>query len=270
MKRTRILGLCFGLALALAAVGATGAQAAEYGRCLKAKKVDRHLTGGYANENCTQTSATSEGGYEWYPWGSGPQPQNGAFKAHAAGEGAILESAAGKLDCTGGENPDGNRMSGEITGATAGTTDFVLHECTSVGDEAETGIFYREVCDTPGAHRIDEIDLAVDTGLAQSGEEVLTEYSGGEPFVELWCEGGINRARITGTLGAATTENVNEMTKESSFAFSIAAGGQNLELEYSTDRGASWGAPEPLTFRSEFIAAYREKVEIRTSPEPIG
>jgi hypothetical protein len=69
MRGLKQIGLCAIAALAIGAVGASAAsaEAPEFGRCLKAEKVGKTYKGGFTNSNCTTTSETQTGKYEWFP-----------------------------------------------------------------------------------------------------------------------------------------------------------------------------------------------------------
>lgn len=69
MRRVRSIALCVAatLAVGLAVVASASAEAPEFGRCLKAEKVENKYNGGFTNSSCTTASGSKTGKYEWFP-----------------------------------------------------------------------------------------------------------------------------------------------------------------------------------------------------------
>jgi len=257
MKRMRIFGICLGAVLALGGQMVTGAQASEYGRCLKVKKVDHKLTGGYEDAGCTLRSATSEGAYEWYAWGAGPQPQKATFKAKGAT--VVLRTALGELTCGGIK---GNIGAGEITAPTLGPAEFRLRGCQGTGREA--GKLTGEECQTvTEPFMLEQVTIGLETALAESGEQVWTEYHD-EPATRIECNPGPGYAlKVRGIFSGVTTGDVNAMSTQSVTTFSETVGYQGLEAETSENDGKTWEGPSPVILEGSFTAKYKEKVEIK-------
>ncbi len=257
MKRTRIFGMCLGVVLAFGAQAVTSAQASEYGRCLKVKKVDHRLTGGYEDAGCTVPSATGEGAYEWYAWGTGPQPQKATYKA--TGTTVVLRTALGEVTCGGVK---GNTGAGEISAPTVGPAELTLRSCQAT--RREGGKLAGEECESvTEPYGFEQITLGLETALSESGENVWTEYHA-EPATLISCGPGPGyMLKLRGILSGVTTGDVNAMSKQSVTTFSDTVGYQGLDAETSENKGKTWEGPSPVTLEGSFTAKYREKVEIK-------
>lgn len=210
MKQIRIAGLAFMAMLTLSAVAASGAQAAEYGKCERVK-----ATGGYTNEGCTTVSGTHKGNFEWLPIAKGSKityttvpPNKVTIKA-----GWLNQSECG---------PGGRTDAGAITGPTEGEVTTTLSGCT-VDSSA---------CTTKGAETGKIITPVLATNLFDSEGKVWTESiskaGGAGTQAEFRC--GPIPYRLFGSLSGVTTP-LNTMTKSFETSFQLLAAGQNLEME---------------------------------------
>lgn len=235
MKRIRIAGLCFVAMFALSAMVTAAAQAGEYGRCLKAEKVNKKYTGGYVDKNCQTVSATHEGKYEWY-----------AGVTHKVGEPiepgytsktikATLASSYGIVECKASTDI------GEITGPKADVDLITFTGCEMHGAKCNSA---GQVAGTIKTNKLD-------TSLIDHGEQGL---SGGEPALdEVWtqyvsaetyqaefeCPAVPVFVRVSGSLSGVDTKDVNVMSATGKTRFESGHGEQDLVTEVSPT-GLSW------------------------------
>lgn len=125
MKRFAIVASSLAVALALGAIGASGALAAspEYLACGKAAKSGKTYTGTYSNKTCSEVSAKSEGKYERVA------PKFPVKFSSKFGETTVFlynpleHQIQAEVPCQKG------KATGEITGADAGTLTLTYEHC---------------------------------------------------------------------------------------------------------------------------------------------
>jgi len=165
MKRFKIVGLCLVAVFALTAVMASGAQAGQWGNCVKAKKEGKTYLGHYSDKLCSTKVATG-GKYEWEAYKGAPIP--------FTSEGGVshLKGGPGEITCKHGTD------SGVFLNATQSEDTFKFFEC----ELAPFGL----KCKSYGAAE-GEIVTYVDSNVwLDHGEKGL---SGGEPAAgEVWQE----------------------------------------------------------------------------------
>jgi hypothetical protein len=260
MKKLRIIGMAFVVALALSAIVASTAMAGEYGRCVKLET----STGRYENAGCTTKSGSHTGKYEWH---AGPGAKPGYISATGV---AKLKSAGGEIECKASTD------AGKITGATTDTdtitfTGCVLiataGKCHSAGQAA--GTIKTNLLDTS---LLDHGTKGL-SGLEPKEDEVWTQFvsSENEPYqAQFECEPGI-LFRVSGSLSCNTTP-VNVMTTTLSLTCEEAAkklGEQDLITEISEDGGAEWsaGAPSEEIIPGKATVTPEEAIEVRACNE---
>jgi hypothetical protein len=116
MKRIKIVGLCLVAVFALTAVMASGAQAGQWGTCVKAAKNGKVYTGNYTDKLCSTKAAEKNGKYEW-----APNAANIPFTSE--GGASHLKGAAGEIARTHGTDK------GTFEGATKDTDTFTFEGC---------------------------------------------------------------------------------------------------------------------------------------------
>lgn len=173
MKRTSVVGFCIVAALALAAFGASVAQAGTMGHCVKASKVGGKYTGKYTNKTCT-TAATeaekTEGKKNKYEF----EAVKAGTKFTGAGGKSTLKGAAGEITC------ESSETTGEQVGGTGkeGRDKFQFFGCKlSVTSGA---------CESAGAKEGEIVSNELTSHLIDNGEK---GDGGKEPAVgEVWIE----------------------------------------------------------------------------------
>jgi hypothetical protein len=146
MRRLRRSGLCLVAMLALGAIGAGTASAAEYeltglpelGRCVKVEGTKQGsktvYSGLYKGKNCGRQSPTKTGKYEFHP---GPGPLR-AFEG-GGGESLTLQTVSGRTIFCGNAETKGEYTGGKsetLIFVAEGCADSVLHEsCQSLASE---------------------------------------------------------------------------------------------------------------------------------------
>lgn len=224
MKYRRLVGLCLSAVFVLSVAGTTsGAQAAEYGTCIKVVQVDKHYKGDYSDKNC-QDPVDETGEYEWAPDHIVAPDYTMVWK------GVSLDAPALDFDMKCKEGTG----SGEITGTTTGYVSFILSGCASPAAGGK--------CNSPGSPDgvIKPVTLSTE----------LTEEAPGVVYTKFntWPYGYIGEfecnkllVRFKGSLGGLTTK-INAMEDKHVEAFVGEPGetGQDLLSEDSITEGLSW------------------------------
>jgi len=267
--RVRTLGLALVAVFALGAIVASAAEAGEYGRCLKASPAK---TGKYTTAACTTENAKHEGEWEWHA-GPGPKPKYTSKTAVAK-----LVSASGTVEC------ETSTDKGEITSVTKDTDKVTFAKCKAVASGLScqnfgtvekpkpAGIIETYLLDT---ELIDHGTKGL-SGLEPKEGEVWTQFvsSEHEPYqAEFECAGagtgrGI-RFRVSGSVSAVTTP-VNKMTTTFTLTFAAKKGEQDLKLEESTNEGVTWKAAIPAEEITVATVTTEEETEVRACNENTG
>jgi hypothetical protein len=254
MDRLRSLGGLCVLVVALLAV--SGAQAAQYGRCVKVAKINKEYKGNYEDKGCTKAVAET-GRYEWIP-GPGPKP---AFTVQLKRVTLTSPNVEFTVSCSAATG------SGSITGATSGNETLTLTSCSS----SSAGGKCNSSGEPPGI--IKTHTLATELSEPSPGN-VLTVLNPAPWYsyaAEFECKEVLGRVR--GSLGGVTMKLNGMQTKFSEvFQGEPQTGGQKALTEISITGGLSWkpgpsslypeGAPTSITGAAS--VANGEKMEIKT------
>ncbi|MGP0102724.1 MAG: hypothetical protein ACLPUT_14035 [Solirubrobacteraceae bacterium] len=255
MKRLGYVGLCLVALFLLGATAVSAAQAAEYGRCIKAAKINKQYRGDFADKSCTQ-AVVETGKYEWSP-GPGPRPGFTTTMKKITVTSPDLEFG---LTCSGSG-------SGRITGRKTGQVTLTLTSCSSKA----TGGKCNSSGEPPGV--INTVTLYTELAEPEAGV-VLTVISPAPWYTfatEFDCNGVL--ARIRGSLGGvATKTDAMESKHTETFEGEPSVGGQLLLTEISINEGRTWrpgpespdpdGAPTVAT--ATISSKDEEKWEIKT------
>ncbi len=248
MPRVRIAGLTLTTLFAFGAMSASAAQAAEYGRCLKAPKVHGVYTGQWNDNGCWKAhSANGHGRYEWYPGLSGPTPRP-QYTAKTAAT-TLGEAAVGSMACAAGTDV------GQITGPSTGQDTSTVTGC--VGSLAGLG---SASCSSPGEPSGTIQSPALRTELKNAlGGEVWTKYEG-YPYAEFECSGLAGAVAFGWVSGPIMPTNV--MTKKFTASFTVLGGEQKLEFYYAYVGSGVLG-PDPATLERTSSIKTAEKWEVK-------
>ena len=170
MRRIGIVVPCFVAVLALSAVAASAAHAAEVGECLKLERVEGAFHGKYVDKNC-QVAATplqeAEGKHNKFEWSPGVAPASRSFMAKT--KSAEMVGAAGSIDCK------KSTTAGQWTGAKTSVQTTTYSGCEFKGGGE---------CHTTGHEQGVIVTNQLVGTLTGHGE---TGPSGGEPATgEVW------------------------------------------------------------------------------------
>jgi hypothetical protein len=274
MKRIEIVGMSLVAMVAVAAMMAPGAQAAEVVSCVKSSKVPIEYEkngkkktkliheGQYKNRKCTELAPEKTGKYPGY---EGPE---GKFQKGAVG--ARFTPASGtfrlkpKLELANGQVVQcaSSAGTGEWTSSKTGTETVVWQECALVTEDVkgesctsagwppgqiETSplvlrlISYPE--ELPGDVSYEEGKVFVDSSVA-AGYTYYTEFACG-PTASF---------RLLGNVAGAVKSKLNVPGKKIIWYNGPGEGAQDLSAEYSSDGGVSYapfgGAEESYEVRA--------------------
>ncbi len=253
---------CLGLAAAalLLALLATGAQAGEYGSCVKQAKVNRHFKGHYLDKGCTSKATVQEtevggSGNEWNWEGGTPTP---AVTTKGKVVALQITGEGGTITCK------KHTSTGQVTSSKEASMQITFTEC-SRGMTAET-------CETAG-QAPGTIVWPVFDRLVDHGEH---GHGGGEPVEgELWSELTVfpNAEFTCGTEGASflvfdsfagvtTGKTINQMGKKDTTAFGAGKAEQTLEVFYENP-ATSKQERLHATVTAEDTVLFAERIEIR-------
>jgi hypothetical protein len=218
MKLFRILG-AFLVVVALAAMGAAGASAAEPAlyECAKAPKVEGKYTGKYTDKKCSKEASPAEkeaGKTNKYELQEGIG-KGKAFKGK--GSGANLEVVTvGGVACTSSGD------SGKFTGPkSAGDVVVIFKGCELSGHKCENTGKAGEVKTNPLKGEIGYISKAThEVGVDLSAETGLYE-------AQFHC--GEIGMRVSGSVIGVVTSAINVFTKEATLSFTESAGHQHVQ-----------------------------------------
>ncbi len=164
MRRIKVVGLCLVAVFALTAVMASGAQAGQFGKCVKAAKNGKVYTGNYTDKLCSTKAAEKNGKYEW-------EASKAAIPYTGEGGPSHLKGAAGEIACERGTGT-GTIEVGGVNGK--GTDVFI-------GCKLKP---FELVCKSYGAKEGEIVTYELATAFIDHGEKGL---SGKEPAVgEVW------------------------------------------------------------------------------------
>ncbi len=277
MKRLQIAGLCLVVAFALSAmVGASVAEAGQYGQCVAKKK------GKYSEGNCQtvdERKGLPKGKFEWAP---GPSPtcvehKKGGYldpECKTLSERRGMPSHKGKFEKAPGPgytSATGNATLaiavctastavGEVTGLKAGTETVTFTGCSSLGakctsaGQAEGTIQTYSLESTlidhgekgPGGHE----PVSGEVWIAFAGTAASERYSS-----EFYCTGK-GYFRTKGSISGVQTGDINVTSSTSTTTFASSAGEQDLITETS-ENGTEWsggtsGGPNEFGAFGEF------------------
>jgi hypothetical protein len=299
MKRLSIMGLCLAAVFAFSAMVASGAQAAEYGQCLKINPANGKPLKNtqYKDANCTvkESASDPDGKYEWYP---GPPKtcfgaKNGHYKDSACTVGEKESDPDGKFTGECGSGPGSGGIFGPPNNCAAisatGSTAFLENEghtikieCATNGSEKgeilsatkADGVAVYTGCkdETAGAITCHSAGAAAGEIKTNELEATPEEFSGkvyvnytnssntGHPYLaEFECGANVATFRVKGA-AAGLYATQNEMNTTSTQTFNGTIGHQSLELEVKTGAG-SFGSPEK---------SLQNQVTTFTTPDPLG
>lgn len=278
MRRMAIVGIHLAAILAIGAMMASGAQAAELVSCVKAPKHEIEYEkngktirkaiheGQYANRTCTQRAAEKTGRYPGY---EGPEGkfERGAVGAHFTTASHSfrlkpkMEFANGQVvQCT------ESAGSGEWTSAKDGTQTAIFRNCALVTDDV-----VGEQCSSSGSAageiETSPLDIALVAYKAVGEREPLVtqhfgpnnevtaenefEYLEGKVFVnstvaaghsyyaEFSC-GPTASFRVLGSIAGNVASKLNVPSKHLQWLIGPGKGTQDLYAEFSSDGGASY------------------------------
>jgi hypothetical protein len=215
MKLITSLGLALVAALAMSAIAAAGASAAEPAlfECAKAPKVGKFFTGGFNNKTCSEANPEHKGKYELQE-GIG---KGKAFKGKA--KGANLEvKGLGGVACT--SNSDVGKFTGPKTGAGIVVT---FKGCELNHHQCESGATLGTIITNPLKGEVGYIEggkAKHEVGVAITAESGLFEAEFHCAEIEL---------RVSGTVIGLLTSAKNVFTKEATLLFQQSAGEQRLK-----------------------------------------
>ncbi|HTZ64643.1 MAG TPA: hypothetical protein VMB51_11110 [Solirubrobacteraceae bacterium] len=175
--RSTVVAALAGIACIAVFAASASAAAPEFGRCLKAEKVDKEYKGKFSNSGCTTEVPVSErpkkGKYEWFP---------GAVKNKqtSVGGSAALETAVKHL----GVGCAGETSIGEYVGTKEVKNIFVTFTGCHSGPE---------VCQSPG-HAKGELEtnalegtIVWENKAKKKTDFMLIPQGGKEKFIEFTC-----------------------------------------------------------------------------------
>jgi hypothetical protein len=224
------------------ALGASSAEASEYGRCLT---VGPRAQGPHTHIPCTRTNAGGTRNGEWFPWGTGRRIKPGdVFGRGSAGDSVALNSPVGNIVCSpatsfrrhqahpmeewdphdfGGPDPDTTQT--KILSATSGITHFHFQRCA--GDTASP---FAGICSTgdagPAAINFNA-QVVLGANLGPNIRYVVA------PQVDLECD-KTTSLRFAGTITGAPAPKPQWRDQAIPFV------AEELLGEYSTDGGSTW------------------------------
>ncbi len=184
MKLIRTLGLCLVAALAIAALGAAGASAAEgppqFKKCIKAEKVGKTYIGKYTSKECTTASEVETGGkYERVEAESLPfTSKSKAVTIVVAGKNVIC-----KKGVDAGEILSGEAEIVTISFEKCGVNGSTKAPCTTAGEATGT---IKSSSLVGSLHWIDPAETEIGILLFKAGSpNTFAKFSCGEEAFEL-------------------------------------------------------------------------------------
>lgn len=278
MKRIEIVGMSLVAMVAVAAMMASGAQAAEVVSCVKSgkvpieyekngkKKTKRIHEGQYKNRICTELAPEKTGKYPGY---EGPE---GKFKRGAVG--ARFKPASGafrlkpKLEMANGQVVQcaSSAGTGEWTSSKTGKETVLWQECVLVTEDVKgesctsTGLPSGEIETSPLALRLISFPEELPGGLSYEEGKVFVNSSaetGYTYYTEFAC-GPTASFRLLGNVAGVVKSKLNVPGKKILWYNGPGEGAQDLHAEYSSDGGASYapsgGAVETYEVRASDAA----------------
>jgi hypothetical protein len=251
MNKIRLIFACAVAALAVGAVTAAGASAAEPAlyQCGKAaKNAEKHYTGGFNDKACSQANLSHAGKYELEEWNLGSKALKTGKEGKVAtfkgkGKGANLEvKEIGGISCTSSAD------TGQFNGPKSAAKVLVIfkgcelnhHQCqnTVTAGEVKTNALKGEIGYIQGGAAKHEVGVAL---TAESGT-YEAEFRCGE--LEL---------RVRGTVIGLVTSTQNAFTKEATLLFQQSGGEQRIKhleggptdvlLTEARKTGGEYGSP---------------------------
>jgi hypothetical protein len=299
MKRINIVGLCLVTAIALTALTAASASAAEYGQCrlLTKNTTPKIKHGKYTDTNCQVLNLKTKGDYEWYP---GPpancialkkgeytdsacatksaKPHRGAFErqscypncaTYTSSSGSSVGLASlGEMECTGGSG------TGEITGAktdtdqerfTGCTAARRASNCSSYNVVSKTGEVVSARLETVLIGHFERGPLGHEPVTGEAWTEFTNQHGSDAPYsYEFECT-GLAYVRAKGSVSGVMSEDVNKMSLTSATRLETGLGEQGLECEAAENQSFS---PVEAYFacsqEADLALTFAAAVEIRT------
>lgn len=254
-----------GLGLAAAALAlalfASGAQAGEYGRCVKAERAAKVFKGHYLDKGCTKKATIQEvdvgGSANKWNWETGPGT-NPKLTAKGKITSLVVGGEGGTITCA------KHTSTGQVTSSKEASMQITFTGCTRGITE--------EPCETagqaPGAVVWPVFDRLVDHGEHGHG--------GGEPVEgEVWSELTLfpNAEFSCGTEGASfvlfdslagvtSGKSINGMGRNDATAFGMGKGEQNLEV-FFTNPATSKDERLHATLTAEDMVKFEERIEVQ-------
>jgi hypothetical protein len=250
MKRVRIVGLCITAVLAISAVAAGSAAAAEpeYLTCAKAAKVGKTYTGKYTDKHCAEVNAKGEGKYERTAL-KGPDK----FKSKSGATNLYLYEPAThtlKLKVVCKKDKD----EGEIFNSREAKLRITYEEC----EPQETVLTGK--CTTNGQTKAGTVVTEplisklvwVNEAETEPGVDVQAETPGG-PIEKMVCVGAENAELLGSMVGKIGP--VNSASKTQTLTFNASATTGEPEF-FGTWEGAAF-SPGTLTAELAGVANYK-------------
>ena len=254
-------GLSFAAAALSCALIASGAQAGEYGHCVKTERTLKVFKGQYLDKGCTKRATLQEtqagGTANKWDWEAGPGP-NPLLSAKGKATTLALGGEGGSITC------EKHTSTGQVSSSKEASMQITFVGCTW----SVTG----ESCETAGQIP-GWITWPVFERLVDHGEH---GHGGGEPPEgEVWSELTVfPNAEFTcgaektsfvvfdSVAGATTGKSVNATAKKDTTAFGEGKGEQNLEVLFDNPNTSKLERLH-ATFTAEDAVLFAERIEVR-------
>ena len=261
MRAIKTAGLAFAAAALSCCLLAAGAQAGEYGHCVKTERVSHLYKGQYLDKGCTRKATVQEsqvGGSEnKWSWESGPGP-NAALTAKGKAVTLQLSGEAGSITC------EKHTSTGHVSSSKEASMQVTFTGCTwSVTSET-----CESAGQAPGTVVWPVFDRLVDHGEHGHGGgepaegEVWSEFTV-FPNAEFTCGSAKTSFVVFDSVAGVTSgKSINAMGKKDATVFGTGKGEQNLELFFENP---STSKLERLhaTLAAEDTVRFEERIEVR-------
>lgn len=261
MRAIKFAGLAFAATALSLALLVSGAQAGEYGHCVKTERVFKVFKGQYLDKGCTKKATIQEtqaGGTDnKWDWESGPGPSP---VLSAKGKVVTLQMGgeAGSITC------ERHTSTGQLSSSKEASMQITFSGCTW----SATG----ETCESSG-QVAGSLVWPVFDRLVDHGEH---GHGGGEPAEgEVWSEltvfpnaeftcGAAKTSFVVfdGVAGVTSGKSVSAMGKKDATAFGPGKGEQNLEVFFANPTTSKLERLH-ATLTAEDAVKFEERIEVR-------
>ncbi len=261
MRAIKTAGLAFAAAALSCALIASGAQAGEYGHCVKTERTFKVFKGQYLDKGCTKKATIQEtqvgGSANKWNWEPGPGPSLG-LSAKGKAVTLQLSGEGGSITC------EKHTSTGQLSSSKEASMQITFIGCTW----SVTGESCESTGQIPGWVVWPVFDRLVDHGERGHGGgepaegEVWSEFTV-FPNAEFTCGAAKTSFVVFDSVAGVTSgKSVNAMGKKDATAFGAGKGEQNLELFF--DNPAT-NKLERLhaTLTAEDAVLFTERIEVR-------